>query len=134
MTNHEITVLQILTQCVRYLLDVVGGIQKTAGNMYANQEQDETVTGAYYDYEIGTNGLPYFKDRPIMTPSEVETGGVDLTPTIDNLQAQISALDGQLKSLQSTVTANKNSADTKFASIEGTLSSLDTRISALESK
>lgn len=134
MSTNEVTILQILTQCVRYLLDVVGGIEKTAGNMYANQEQDENVTGAYYDFDIGVNGLPYFKDRPIMKQSEVNVGGENLTPTIESLQSQITALDGQLKSLQTTVSANKNSADSQFASINGSISSLDTRVTALESK
>lgn len=130
----KLTTAQILTQNVKYLMDVIGDVATAAQKFYSKGDQTKQTTGAYYDFTINpVTKLPEFPDgKPLMNYTSQNSGGEDLTPTIELLQSQLSATQKQLNELSSTVKANKNSADASIGSLQGSISSLDTRISALE--
>lgn len=134
MKLDQATLNQIFAQNIKYLLDAIAGIAKTAPNMYSNGSQKEGTTGAYYDYKIlASTGLPYFEPNQVqLVIGNIETGGTDLTPTINDLNAKIAALQSSLETLDNKVDTNKNAVDQSISSINGTISSLETRVTALE--
>ena len=128
------TLDQIFTRNIRYLLDVIKTVTSSISQFYANSEQNKTITSTFYDYEIDPyNGLPYFDNIADMITEETSnTSGEDLTPQLAEINRRLTALESGVAALQGTVATNKQAADDAVSSLRGSISALDTRVTALE--
>ena len=128
------TLDQIFTRNIRYLLDVIKTVTSSIPQLYANSEQNKTITSTFYDYEIDPyNGLPYFDNIVDMITEETSNAnGEDLTPQLTEINRRLTTLESGLTALQNTVATNKQAADDAISSLRGSISALDTRVTALE--